>query len=275
MPLDIERGDGPDLVLVPGIAGPWEYVGLAVDALAAHFRVVTFSLGTISEGNDVERDAERVKAVLDARGIDRAIVCGISYGGVVATCFAAKWPERTMALVVASAPGAGWHLRPRHEVYARWPRLFGPVFFAESPFRLRPELVAALPRRRDRLRFARWQIGTFFRRPISLPQLAARARALARHDIEADCRRVTAPTLVITGERALDRVVPVDSTATYTRLIPGARCVVLERTGHLGTITRPSEFAAMVHAFVAGGAESPALQASVARPFQGREQGVA
>ena len=59
--------------------------------------------------------------------------------------FAARHPERVSALVLASTPGPGWHLRPRHDLYARWPRVFGPLFIAETPFRARPELRAALP----------------------------------------------------------------------------------------------------------------------------------
>jgi pimeloyl-ACP methyl ester carboxylesterase len=105
--------------------------------------------------------------------------------------------------------------------------------------------------------------------------MAARARELPIPGIVSDCARIKAPTLIVTGERALDRVVPVDGTSSYTALIQGARHVVIERTGHQGTITRPAEFTAVVCAFVVGGADSPALQASVARPFQGREQGVA
>lgn len=246
-----ELGSGPVLVLVPGIPGPWQYVGRAADALATRFRVVTFSLGAESDGlSAVEREVERMKSMLDARRLESAIICGISYGGVVATCFAARYPARTKALVVASAPGEGWHLRPRHEVYARWPRVFGPLFLAESPFRLRAELAAALPSLVDRWRFARWQLRTLASTPLSLPQMAARARSLASHDIVADCQRVASPTLVVTGERELDRVVPVASTATYSQLIPGARTLVLERTGHLGTITRPATFAEMVHSFV-------------------------
>jgi pimeloyl-ACP methyl ester carboxylesterase len=255
-----EVGSGPLLVLVPGIQGPWQYAGPAVEALAARFRVVTFSLGaeTMDGVSDVEREVERVKGILDRRRAERAILCGISYGGVVATLFAARYPARTSALVVASAPGAGWHLRPRHEIYARWPLIFGPLFFTESPFRLRGELAAALPAAADRWRFARWQLTTLVGTPFSLSQMAARARSLASHDIAADCRRVTAPTLVITGERELDRVVPVASTATYSQLIPGARSVVLERTGHLGTITRPAMFADVVHAFAGHVAEAVA-----------------
>jgi len=75
----------------------------------------------------------------------------------------------------------------------------------------------------------------------------------------ADCRRVAAPTLVVTGEAGLDRVVPVESTATYLQFIAGARSFVLERTGHFGTITRPELFADIVYEFVLAGAASGAL----------------
>ena len=63
--------------------------------------------------------------------------------------------------------------------------------------------------------------------------------------------RVTAPTLVLTGERGLDRTVPVDLTERYMTLIPGAERAYLSRTGHMGTVTRPDEFARMVTDFVA------------------------
>jgi pimeloyl-ACP methyl ester carboxylesterase len=61
---------------------------------------------------------------------------------------------------------------------------------------------------------------------------------------------VVAPTLIVTGEPALDWVVPVDNTTEYLRLIRGARHVVLEGTGHLGTITQPAAFAAVVTRFL-------------------------
>jgi pimeloyl-ACP methyl ester carboxylesterase len=256
----VERGAGPALVLVPGIQGRWEYVRPAVEALATYFRVVTLSLGAGSRnGLDVDVDVdvfdgevERIVAALDARGIDRAVICGISYGGLVATRFAATHPTRTAALIVASAPGPDWHLRPRHQVYARWPRLFGPLFLVETPFRLRCELSATFPNRADRLRFARWQLATLIAAPLSLPQMAERARSLPALGLVADCQRVSAPTLVVTGEPGLDRVVPVESTAAYARLIRGAGRCVLERAGHRGTITRPWAFAAAVDEFVRG-----------------------
>jgi pimeloyl-ACP methyl ester carboxylesterase len=59
------------------------------------------------------------------------------------------------------------------------------------------------------------------------------------------------PTLVLTGESSLDHVVPVDATSAYAALIAGARRVTLERTGHLGFLTRPEAFTGAIAAFLA------------------------
>ena len=86
--------------------------------------------------------------------------------------------------------------------------------------------------------------------PASPTRMGLRAKAAAAEEFVEDCRRVAAPTLILTGEPELDRVVPVDTTLEYTRLIPGARPVTLEGTGHIGLVTRPDRFAAIVGAFV-------------------------
>ncbi len=39
-----EFGQGPPLVLIPGIQGRWEYLRPAIDALSRTFRVLTFPL---------------------------------------------------------------------------------------------------------------------------------------------------------------------------------------------------------------------------------------
>jgi pimeloyl-ACP methyl ester carboxylesterase len=90
------------------------------------------------------------------------------------------------------------------------------------------------------------------RAPVSLSSMAARAKMISIDDVRPDCGRITAPTLIVTGERHLDHVVPVDGSCQYLQLIPDSRAVVLERTGHLGSITRPDAFAAIVRAFTEG-----------------------
>ena len=255
----VEQGKGPPLVLIPGIQGRWEYMRPAVEALSHAFRVITFSLcdepssrRAFDSARGFDNYVDQVRDVLDQCKIERTIVCGISLGGLIAIRFAAAHPDRTGGLVLASTPGPGWHLNRRHESYARRPYLLGPLFLVESPWRLRRELGAALPDRQARWRFASSQIRTLLGAPLSLPRMASRARLIATIDPAADCASITAPALVITGERGLDCVVSVDDSVGYVSLIRGARGVVLERTGHLGSITRPADFAAIVREFGEG-----------------------
>lgn len=253
----IEQGSGVPLVLVPGIQGRWEYLRPAVDALSQQFRVITFSLSgergsgwTFDPAKGLDNYTDQIAAALDTLTIDRAVICGISFGGVAAARFAAAHPDRCAALVLVSTPRPGLRLRRKHQIYVRLPWLFGPLFIAETPRRLRREIVRALPEPAAR-RALRWHaVRTFFTAPPSVSMMARRARMLSGSDITADCRRITAPTLVITGEAGLDHVVPVDGSSEYTRLIPGARAAVLADTGHIGCNTRPQEFAALIRRFV-------------------------
>ena len=241
----VDRGTGVPLVIVPGIQGRWQYVRPTIDALAEHFRVISFSLCGEPDGppfrpaGGIDNFADEIAAVLDERRIQRAVVCGISFGGLAALRFAASRPDRILALVLVSTPGPGWHLRPRHAFYARFPRVFGPLFLAESPWRLRAEIVSALPGRRRRMQFALQQLTTLATAPLSLTRIASRARLIGSVDVRPDCARVSAPTLVVTGEPELDHVVSADGTSAYADLIAGARAVRLPRTGHIGSVTVP------------------------------------
>jgi pimeloyl-ACP methyl ester carboxylesterase len=210
----------------------------------------------------------QVTRTLDEHHVERAVVCGVSFGGLVALRFAAVSPQRTTALVMASPPGPGWHLRPRHRMYARLPWIFGPLFLAETPWRLRAEMSVALPGWRARWDFNRRALRTFMSAPVSPAAMAVRARLIETLDTRADCTRISAPTLVITGEQHLDHVVPAEGSSEFVRLIAGARGAVLERTGHAGTMTRPAAFAAAVREFVEHVAADP-------RVVPGRSRGPA
>ena len=244
----IDRGSGPPLVLIPGLQGRWEYMRPAVDALSASFRVITFSLA----GAALDILADQVATALDDTQIDRATICGVSFGGLVAVRFAAKHASRCSALVLASTPRPALQLRRRHQVYLKAPWIFGPFFLAESPWRLRPEVRVAIPDRRARRAFSLAALKTLVSAPVSLSMMASRAKQVVTTNLEGDCARISAPTLIVTGEAHLDYVVPVEGSSVYQRLIPQARTSVLKQTGHLGSITRPEEFAAMVRGFVEG-----------------------
>jgi pimeloyl-ACP methyl ester carboxylesterase len=230
----VEHGSGPALVVIPGLPGPWTFVAPAVHALSASFRVLAISLGPECT---IESDVARIVAALDERGIDRAVICGISLGGLAAVRFAATHPDRTAALVLVSAPGPGMRLRPHHRLYSRWPYIFGPLFLLETPFRLWRELRGQ-------------QVKAMLTTPVSFSKMARRARLIESTDVAADCKGIVAPTLVVTGEPRFDHVVPVASTLDYLRAIPGSEHLTLHGTGHLGSVTRATEFAAVIRDFV-------------------------
>jgi 3-oxoadipate enol-lactonase len=249
----VERGAGAPLVLIPGIQGRWEYSRALVDALAPFCRVITFSLGDERVSGAVPQIdvfADQAARAIDRLGIERAAVAGVSFGGLVALRFAATRADRTSALVMLSAPGPQWRLRPRHEWYSRLPWVFGPVFLAEAPFRLRQEVMAALPEWPARLRYLSAQLKTFASARVSVSRMAARARLITSYDRVADCARVTAPSLIVQGDESLDHVTGSGGTAEYARLIRGARLVRMPHTGHLGSVTQPERCADLIRRFL-------------------------
>jgi 3-oxoadipate enol-lactonase len=253
----IDRGHGVPIVMIPGIQGRWEYMRPAIEALERSFRIITFALAgerksrrPFDRARGLDNFVDQIDEVLDQRGLTSAVICGVSFGGVVALRYAAERPERTKALLLVSTPGPDFHLRTRHRLYARLPWVFGPAFLAEIPRRVAPELERALPDTGERLRFSWRQVRTFFHAPMSVARMAERGVLIQSTSRQHDCARVTAPTLVVAGEPSLDRIVPPEGTAAYVQLISGARIAQIEDSGHLGYITRPAAFRAIVARFL-------------------------
>ena len=194
--------------------------------------------------------AAQVELALERR-IERAVIAGVSYGGLIATEFAARHPDRVSALVLANALHSSWQPDPLQQRYLDSPMLSVPKFLAGAAGRARAELLTALPTFADRMRFTVVQGARVVLAPGS-PARMARRIAWARAHRFADVRAVNTPTLVVTGEPALDKVVPVDVTRRYLNDFARAEHVVLERTGHNGLITRPDAFAGMLERFVDG-----------------------
>jgi pimeloyl-ACP methyl ester carboxylesterase len=250
-------GSGPPLVLIPGMQGRWEWGRPTIDELARTFRVLSFSLaGDPGSGSRIDPQlgldsfVAQIDRALDAAGVGAATICGISYGGLIAYRYATLRPERVRHLILASALPPDYEPDHRFRFYERAPRLLFPIFIVGSARRVSPELRRALPRWTDRARGAVVQGFRVLGAPASPRRMIERMRLLEHVDFKTRTR-VTAPTLVLTGERGLDRTVPVDLTERYMSVIPGAERAWLPRTGHMGTVTRADEFARVVHDFVA------------------------
>ena len=257
----IDIGAGVPLVLVPGIQGRWQWMRPAAEVLAKRTRVLTFSLCgdpdsgcTIDPTLGFDSFIVQVDAALERARVPAAAICGVSYGGLIAVRYAAIRPQRVTCLILTSSPGPTWRPDAQARRYVRTPWLHAPAFVLGSGRGLWPEISAAFPPLAHRLRFAASHLGRVLASPASPPRMSQRVILLNGVDFVAGAARVTAPTLVVTGEPHLDRVVPVESTREYLRYIVGAKAVTLERTGHIGLLTRADRYADVVSDFVSASA---------------------
>jgi pimeloyl-ACP methyl ester carboxylesterase len=232
-----------------------------IEALAARCRVITFSLAdeptccaAFDEAAGFDSYLEQVRHALDAAGLERATICGVSYGGLIAAAFAARHPERTSGLVLVSALPPSWAPDARVRFYLRAPRMLMPVFMIAS-LRMYKEIAAARPGLLPGLREATRHGANVLRHMFSPVRMARRVHLLAGAP-PIDLSGIRVPTLVLTGEPELDLVVPVRATREYLKVIPHARLERVERTGHLGLITRPDVFSSLVAPFVADAART-------------------
>jgi pimeloyl-ACP methyl ester carboxylesterase len=254
----VDKGTGTPIVLIPGLQGRWEWMRPTVDALAKHHRVITFSLcdeRTSPFPCDPEKAFEnyidQVDLALDRAHLDRAVIAGVSYGGLIAAEFAARRPERVAGLVLANALHKSWTLNPRQRQFLTAPRLMSPLFVATAPSRMRAEMRAAFPRIGERLLFMT-KYGACVAFALASPAKMARRVSWARAHQFADVHGVKAPALLVTGEPDLDKVVPVHVTRRYLDELEGAEHVILKRTGHNGLVTRPDDFADVLGRFLDG-----------------------
>lgn len=250
----ITRGIGYPVVIIPGIQGRWEWMSPTVDALQAGHRVITFSLQDLRP--DIEPDGDfrawtrAIDHALDSVHERQVSLIGISFGGLIAARYAARRPDRVTSLIIASAPAPGWKPGADDRVCMSLPYLSLPYFGARALYRLLPELKEAReswPLRLKLLTEHARRVGSARLEPRLMAQWI---REFLRYDMSEDCSLIKAPTLIVTGESRLDRVVPVYETKRYLKMIKGSTHQILPNTGHLGAITRPYRFAEMAGQFI-------------------------
>jgi class 3 adenylate cyclase len=237
-------GEGPfDLIWVPGwvsnIEASWEVPEYArfLGRLASFSRLILFDKrGTgLSDGVSIEnlpgleQRMDDVRAVLKAAGSKRAAVFGASEGGNLSILFAATYPDRVRALVLAAVyarriwtPDYPWAPTPeeREEEHALLEREWGGEMDLQT---LAPSAAGdpVLMRR----------ISTFFRRSASPGAAVALNRMNTQMDTRPVLPTITAPTLVVC--RTDDREVSAEEDRWIAGQIPGAKYVEQSGDDHI------------------------------------------
>lgn len=194
-----------------------------------------------------------VAGLLDALGVEKAILVGNSAGGTIAMNFALEYPERVQALILAdpavfAGGGAPSFIKPLLALPQF--RLLGPLVArsflgnADSlldlawhdPSSVTPETIAGYskPTQVENWDIALWEF-----------TLASSESTLTERLAE-----ITLPTLVITGDD--DRIVPTEDSIRLAGELPNAELVVISGCGHVPHEEKPAEFMAAVDEFLLG-----------------------
>ena len=228
-------GEGPpDLVLVSTwfshVEARWDFPGFAyyLRRLASFSRVISFDKRGIGLSDPVPVDRlpfleewmSDVRAVMDAVGVERAVLLGANEGSMMAALFAATYPDRVSSLVLANATAR-------------------PAWAPDNPSGVRPEIIDALVSSVDQawgegLTMAAvnpsiagddravqaW--GRFLRLAASPAVAAAVIRMIFELDVRPVLPTIRVPTLVVSRRDALFSAA---SGGAVAGLIPGAEFV--------------------------------------------------
>jgi 3-oxoadipate enol-lactonase len=245
-----EWGSGePPLLLIagiPAVASDWVTIA---EPLSARRRVIAYDNrgsgeSTVTAGPyTTRRLAADGVALLDALGIERADVFGMSLGGMIAQELAIGWPERVRRLVLGCTHAGPAHAAPmsretgrafamQTDDWAERMRALAPFAFARG---VDDQVLNLFIEKKSR--DVQDQAG-----------YAAQIQAVLGHDTYDRLPQVGAPTLILTGDD--DQIIPGASSDVLHDRIFGSRLEVITGTGHLFFIERPEETIHLLESFL-------------------------
>ncbi|MFN0124381.1 MAG: alpha/beta fold hydrolase [Blastocatellia bacterium] len=268
-------GDGPiDLVFVMGWVSHLDYFwqepsfAYFLNRLASFSRLIIFDKrGTglsdrvpLNQLPTLEQRMDDVRAVLEAVGSSRAVLCGVSEGGPMCALFAATYPEKTTALVMIGtyarrlwAPDYPWGptAEQREHFFEEIRRHWGGPLGIED----------RAPSLAHDERFRQWW-ATYLRMGASPGAALALTKMNADIDVRGVLPSVRVPTLVL--HRSEDTLLRVEEGRYIASLIPGARFVEFPGADHLPFVGDQDAILDEIEQFLTGMRHAPAYDTVLA-----------
>jgi pimeloyl-ACP methyl ester carboxylesterase len=262
-----EHGTGDPLLLIMGLAADSTAWIFQIPDLARRYRTIVFDNRGVGRSSKppgpytIHRMADDAAGLLDAVGVGRAHVVGVSMGGMIAQELALRHPERVRGLVLACT-------FPEPDVDTERQRAFSLGQFggrvsasgetqidvsAIDPFAFFQHMLPMVFNQSyiDRELPKLLQIfGGALQYGFSLEAILGQVQAVMGHKATDRLHRITAPTLVITGDA--DLLVSPANSEVLARSIPGAKLVKVPGGSHGFNFETPDIFNREVLDFLAG-----------------------
>jgi pimeloyl-ACP methyl ester carboxylesterase len=249
------RGAGEPLLLIQGLGGHSAHWGEPfLSELERDFELVVYDHRGAGRSAAFDGDlttaslAADALALLDALGLERAHVLGISMGGMVAQELALAEPARVRSLTLGCTSCGGTQSRPTDQEVVR--ALMAAVLSRDYDRVLRTgfEHVVSSGFAAGPANYAAFAEAARLY-PADIPLLMSQQAAVVAHDTYARLRGLQVPTLVVHGSE--DRMLAPINGDLIASLVPGARLEQLDGAGHLFFWEQPQRSAQLVreHAY--------------------------
>ena len=249
-----QQGEGDPLILIPYLAADHACYAFQVADYAKHFTCISLDLRGTGETDNPEGAystellADDVAAFMQALGIRKAHISGLSLGAAVGMWLGVKYPDLVRSLSLHSGwtktdpfiktVVGGWQVMS--EALESVPEM---VIRSIFPWCLTPELYASKPEYIQSL-------ADFVRsRPAqSLSAFKQQSNAVIAHDVEAQLDGIKAPTLVTFGRH--DMVTSTRFADRMTGSIRGSELEIIEACAHAPIYEKVEEFNQKTLAFL-------------------------
>jgi 3-oxoadipate enol-lactonase len=242
--------DAGVLVLSNGVlmsTASWAY---QTPVLSQHYRLLLYDCRGMWQSEhppgpySMDMHADDLAALLDALGIERAHIGGISYGAEISMVFGLRYPERTRSLILSSAVSQvdrmlegimdSWIAAVKAKDPEMFFRVSYPTNFSEAWIAANPQALDAARERYETLDY-----DAFLELLLSFSRL----------DVTDELHTVEASTLVIVGEE--DILKPRKYAEIIVDEITSAEFAVVPHAAHAVLWERPGVFNSLILGFLA------------------------